>query len=69
MIDAAEITRRFGHYEPDENQTRLHVTVRHALLSAAQHLADVLPDGHEKATAVAKLEEALFWAQAAVDRP
>jgi hypothetical protein len=68
MIDAAEITRRFSYYPPTDEFQRLHITVRHAVLSTAQHLADVLPECHEKAVAIEKLEEAMFWAQAAVER-
>lgn len=34
----------------------------------ADYLDEALPDGREKALAITKLEECMFWANAAIDR-
>ena len=34
----------------------------------AHHFNDVLPDGREKAVALTKIEEAMFWANASIAR-
>lgn len=67
-IDRDEISRRFRHYAPTEERAAQHVDVRSALAEAAGHLADTLPEGREKSTAITKIEEAMFWANAALAR-
>jgi hypothetical protein len=38
------------------------------MLYAAQFVDRICPDGREKSTAITKLEEAMFWANAAIAR-
>lgn len=67
-MDRAEIDRRFAYHPPRSN-TRVdeHALVRGIVRSAATELA-WLPDGREKSLAYTALEEAMFWANAAVAR-
>ena len=45
-----------------------HGSVRAACLELAHQLNDDLPEGREKSVAITKLEEAMFWANAAIAR-
>ncbi len=63
-----EIAKRFDHHVPDIERVKRH----EALRMAARHLVHAVladtPDGREQALAITKIEEALFWANAAVAR-
>jgi hypothetical protein len=62
----------FDHHAPDEDRAKDHANVRALLKRTAQTLALNLPDGREKSLVITHLEEAMFWANAAVarqDRP
>jgi len=65
----ASLTERF-RYHPAATPGRAeqHNDVRASLLRVAQDLNDVVPEGREKALMLTKLEEAMFWANAAVAR-
>jgi hypothetical protein len=58
----------FDHHPPDGEKAAVHEVVRAIVKSAATHLHGILPEGREKSLAMTKLEEALFWANAAVAR-
>lgn len=69
MLDDAEIENRFNHHPPkSEVATDLHYIVRTALKNVACDWNDLLPESREKAVAITKLEEAMFWANAAIAR-
>lgn len=68
MIDKAEIEKRFTHHRPDATAEEKHNWARAAFLAFAEGLADELPDSREKSLAFTALEEASFWAHAAVAR-
>ncbi len=64
-----DINRRFDHRPPKNEETiEDHKAVREEVKQTAVYLDFVLPDGREKALALTKLEEALFWANAAIAR-
>lgn len=64
-----EITHRFAfHAAPDEEKRDAHTSVRVACAELAHKLNGRLPEGREKALAVTKLEEVMFWANAALAR-
>lgn len=67
-IDRDEVARRFRHYPPSESRAAQHVAIRSAVADAAGALADTLPEGREKSLAITALEEATFWANAALAR-
>ena len=66
-----ELARRFGYHPPVEpGKKERHEEVREVLLEAADKLVDLTgAPTREQATMMTKLEEAMFWANAAVARP
>lgn len=69
MIDPSELQHRFEfHAAPDEEKRNAHTSVRIACLVAAEKINRTVPDGREKSLAITKLEEAMFWANAALAR-
>jgi len=63
-----DITHRFTHHPPTPERVRQHEAVRALLANAAHELNDRLPEGDEKRQALLRLEETLFWANAAIAR-
>lgn len=68
-IDRDEVRRRFQHYAPSPETTEVHHEVRRTVRTAASNLADILPECREKSLAITALEEAMYWANAAIARP
>jgi hypothetical protein len=69
MIGEEDLRRRFSYHQPtSEERAATHDEIRGILMSAALDIDSLLPDGREKSTAVTKLEEAMFWANAGVAR-
>lgn len=67
-LDRHEIDRRFDYHSPDTEEKRLaHEQVR-AMFKDMGTILTNLPDGREKALTMTKLEEASFWAHAAIAR-
>jgi hypothetical protein len=64
-----DIEHRFSYHPPsDPSIAGTHETVRAMVKELAHKLNGMLPEGREKSLAVTKLEEALFWANAAIAR-
>jgi hypothetical protein len=63
-----ELNKRFDYHKPDERKTEYHENVRSACKALAERLTSILPDGREKSLAITKLEEVMFWANAALAR-
>ena len=64
-----EIEFRFRFHPATTDARRAaHETVRHALMDVADLLDARIPEGREKALALTKLEEAMFWGNAAIAR-
>jgi hypothetical protein len=68
MLDQAEIDNRFTYHPPTPTRVMLHTGIREALKEVATRFNEHLPAGRELATALTKLEEAMFWANAALAR-
>lgn len=68
MIGVEEVNRRFRHHPPSPERVSAHRAVRDQLRVTAMHLDSLLPDGREAALVQTKLEEAMFWANAAIAR-
>ena len=64
-----DIEHRFSfHAAPDEEKRNEHTSVRNAIKTTAHYISGVMPEGRESALAITKLEEAMFWANAAIAR-
>lgn len=67
-LDRAEIEKRFTHHPPRENQIRRYEFVRKLAKRIATFLTEVCPPSRELALAMTNLEQAVFWANAAIAR-
>lgn len=65
-----ELTRRFNYHQPNtQEKVGRHQRVREACRTAAVELVEVTgPPTREQSLAITKLEEAMFWANAAIAR-
>lgn len=69
MIDSADLENRFNYHQPlTDTRRQNHENVRGFCLALAERLNRMLPDGHERDEAIHKLEEVMFWANAALAR-
>lgn len=67
-MDAADITNRFSFHPATEVTGPKHENVRTSCFEFAEWLNENLPEGREKSLAITKLEEVMFWANAAIAR-
>jgi hypothetical protein len=68
-METADLQHRFQfHPADDENRQEQHQQVRETCLVAANAIDEVCDDSREKSLAITKLEEAMFWANAAIAR-
>lgn len=63
-----QINDRFAYHAPSPQDVVDHGDVREMLGTVAYRLASMLPDGREAALVMTHLEEAMFWANAAIAR-
>jgi hypothetical protein len=64
-----QLEHRFAHHPPRNEQTaQAHESVRSLLQATAILIRDATPTGREQSLALTKLEEAMFWANAAIAR-
>lgn len=69
-MDSIEINNRFASHPADTAEKReTHEGVRAACRELASYLIEVTPGSREQSLAITKLEEVMFWANAAVARP
>jgi len=61
-------TQRFAYHAPDKEKIAQHTVVRSACLECAKLIDSVTPEGREHALAITHLENAMFWANAAIAR-
>lgn len=66
---AIDVVNRFDYHPPSTDDVKgNHEAVRAVLRQAANHLISVTPAGREQSLAITKIEEAMFWANAAIAR-
>lgn len=64
-----DIKNRFDfHAATTEEKRMVHTSVRVHCLELAEFVNENVPDGREKSLAITHLEEAMFWANAAIAR-
>lgn len=68
-MNPKDIEHRFAFHAATTQEKRdEHTSVRQACRRLADELNERLPEGREKALVVTKLEEVMFWANAAIAR-
>lgn len=69
-LTRAELNLRFDHHSPRDRDTiHAHEEVRALIKGVAARLGEFVPSGcREHSLVFTKLEEALFWANAAIAR-
>lgn len=68
-MEKEDIDNRFRfHPAPDEEKRNAHSAVRALYADLAHRVNERLPEGREKSLAITKLEEAMFWSNAALAR-
>lgn len=65
---AADIDNRFDYHRPSPERVTAHEAIREACRDLAHRLDCDVPPGREKALALTNLEQAMFWANAAIAR-
>jgi hypothetical protein len=68
MIGLKELENRFTYHAPEEDQVHNYEDIRGIGRRMAAIIIGLTPDCREQALAVTKIEEAVFWANAAVAR-
>lgn len=64
-----DLKNRFGYHKPATDEHRLDIeTSRAFFLDMARRLTALLPPGREASLAMTNLEQASFWANAAIAR-
>lgn len=62
------IKNDFSYHPPKGDQEQRYQANRAKFLALAEHVVNTTPTGREQSLAVTKLEEAMFWANAAIAR-
>lgn len=68
-MDKKDLDHRFAfHAAATQEKRDEHTSVRQMCRALADVMNEKLPDGREKSIVVTKLEEVMFWANAAIAR-
>lgn len=68
MMDPSDLKNRFTYHAPKEGQAVKYEQLRGQCLHVAGVINDLCPESREKSLAITKLEEVVFWANAAIAR-
>lgn len=68
MIDPKDLENRFTYHAPKDGQLEQYQLIRSIAHSYAAVINEMVPDGREKALALTKLEEVVFWTNAGIAR-
>lgn len=64
----ADLDNRFTYHPPKEGQPERYVKIREAARQLAQTIVELTPQSREQSVALTNLEQATFWANAAIAR-
>ncbi len=67
-MDNRELIKRFTHHPPKPGQIDKYEEIRTMAFGMSTKINQVCPDSREKSTAITKLEEVVFWANASIAR-
>ncbi len=67
-IDHEELTTRFTYHPPGGNQAERYSFIRAEAGDLATLIVENTPESREQSLAITKLEEVVFWANAAIAR-
>jgi plasmid stabilization system protein ParE len=67
-MNQSDVDRIFDHHPPDDDEALAHEEVREVFKRVAIVMSN-LPAGRERSLVLTKLEEASFFAHAAIARP
>jgi hypothetical protein len=67
-ITDVELTKRFTYHAPKADQPDRYEALRSAALELAGEITGLTPTSREQSLALTSLEEAVFWANAAIAR-
>ena len=68
MTKREQIENSFTYHAPQGDQTDRYVDIRELAKRLALYMVDYCPESRELSLALTKLEEAVFWANAAIAR-
>ena len=68
MADHHDIETRFTYHPPKDDQAERYKFIRTFAKEFALDIQENCPDSREKSLAITKLEESVFWANAAIAR-
>lgn len=67
-MDQSELDKRFTYHAPKGDQSSRYEAIRFMAKGLAAHIDSACPESREKALAMTNLEQAIFWANAAIAR-
>ena len=67
-MDIHDLHNRFTYHVPTEGQPELYEDIRSRAKNYALYLSQICPESRELYLAITKLEECVFWANAAIAR-
>lgn len=67
-VDIVELNNRFTYHAPRGDQPNRHAVIRDQAKELALLIVNFTPASREQALALTKLEEAVFWSNAAIAR-
>lgn len=68
MITQQDLDNRFTYHPPQGSQQNRYVLIRDHAKGLAEFIVSNTPDSREQSLAITNLEQAIFWANAAIAR-